>query len=105
MAAREARLRALGGGLGAMGAEERDVRRWWLAKNEILIEHRSRFLVLGFGLCLIATYYSATIPRGGRMLAYFFSPQADVQLQLAFGLGGVFLFLGLWGYKLYHEKR
>ncbi|MFZ5534328.1 MAG: hypothetical protein ACOY5H_12625 [Pseudomonadota bacterium] len=81
------------------------MRRLWLAKNKILIEHRNRFLVLGFGLCLIATYYSATIPRGGRMLAYFFSPQADVQLQLAFGLGGVFLFLGLWGYKLYHEKH
>lgn len=86
-------------------AEGKRVRRWWSAKNKILIEHRSRFLVLGFGLCLIATYYSATIPRGGRMLAYFLSPQADVELRLAFILGGLFLFLGLWGYKLRHDER
>ena len=39
------------------------------------------------------------------MLAFFLNPQADVQLQLAFGLGGIFLVLGLWGYKLYHDKR
>ncbi len=84
-------------------AEGKRLRRLWAAKNGILIEHRSRFLVLGLGLCLIAIYYSVILPPGGRMIAYLLTPQADPELQLAFILGGVFLFLGLWGYKLFHD--
>lgn len=86
-------------------AGEKRVRRLWVAKNQILIEHRGRFLVLGLGLCLIAIYYSAILPPGGRMLAYLLTRQADPQLQLAFIFGGTFLFLGLWGYKLHHDNR
>ncbi|MGB7290233.1 MAG: hypothetical protein WBC62_09095 [Candidatus Macondimonas sp.] len=85
--------------------EQKRAWRWWSAKNRVLIEHRRRFLVLGLGLCLIAIYYSAILPPGGRMIAYLLTRQADPQLQLAFILGGTFLFLGLWGYKLHHDSN
>jgi hypothetical protein len=39
------------------------------------------------------------------MIAYLLTRQADPQLQLAFILGGTFLFLGLWGYKLHHDSN
>lgn len=74
----------------------------WLKRE--LMDDRSQFVALGAGLCVIAAYFAAYYPHGGRHMTFILSRYVDPQIRSAFLIGVVFIALGLVGFKLKYDE-